>query len=248
MSKYPYLGVNELDQSRHAQPCSKKQKATQTVQKPHTLLFTPCIIFTFKSHQQFLHCFAIFLFILFCQSLFLLCFFFLRSILAVSSHFVVFLLLFFFLLEPWKESSVHPKAPWSTQSYSTLHTYILCKHGRHLHLISRNLLFPWCSFFSILPPSTLFSAGLPNTHTHTETTTCAPTQTAAQVWPQLFFMLQVPLFLPHPAQLYWKVVKILFPVSFSHYIFFYVHLTQPTPAVVETNSLNFIVFKGCWHL
>lgn len=174
--------------------------------------------------------------------------FFLRSILAVSSHFVVFLLLFFFLLEPWKESSVHPKAPWSTQSYSTLHTYILCKHGRHLHLISRNLLFPWCSFFSILPPSTLFSAGLPNTHTHTETTTCAPTQTAAQVWPQLFFMLQVPLFLPHPAQLYWKVVKILFPVSFSHYIFFYVHLTQPTPAVVETNSLNFIVFKGCWHL
>lgn len=94
-------------------------------------------------------------------------FFFLRSILAVSSHFVVFLLLFFFLLEPWKESSVHPKAPWSTQSYSTLHTYILCKHGRHLHLISRNLLFPWCSFFSILPPSTLFSAGLPNTHTHT---------------------------------------------------------------------------------
>lgn len=167
MSKYPYLGVNDLDQSRHAQPCSKKQKATQTVQKPHTLLFTPCIIFTFKSHQQFLHCFAIFLFILFCQSLFLLCFFFLRSILAVSSHFVVFLLLFFFLLEPWKESSVHPKAPWSTQSYSTLHTYILCKHGRHLHLISRNLLFPWCSFFSILPPSTLFSAGLPNTHTHT---------------------------------------------------------------------------------
>lgn len=120
MSKYPYLGVNELDQSRHAQPCSKKQKATQTVQKPHTLLFTPCIIFTFKSHQQFLHCFAIFLFILFCQSLFLLCFFFLRSILAVSSNFVVI----FFSLGTLKRELCSPQSPV---------VYPIILHPSHIH-------------------------------------------------------------------------------------------------------------------
>lgn len=155
MSKYPYLGVNELDQSRHAQPCSKKQKATQTVQKPHTLLFTPCIIFTFKSHQQFLHCFAIFVFILFCQSLFLLCFCFLRSILAVSSHFVV-------SWNPEKRALFIPK-PRGLPNHTPPFTHTSCAN-----MGVTSILFPaTSSFFSILPPSTLFSAGLTNTHTHT---------------------------------------------------------------------------------
>lgn len=168
MSKYPYLGVNELDQSRHAQPCSKKQKATQTVQKPHTLLFTPCIIFTFKSHQQFLHCFAIFLFILFCQSLFLLCFFFFK---VHSSSFISFCCFFccyfFFSWNPEKRALFTPK-PRGLPNHTPPFTHTSCAN-----MGVTSILFPATSSFHDalsspsfpLPPYSLLAS---LTHTHTQ--------------------------------------------------------------------------------
>lgn len=89
----------------------------------------------------------------FCQSLFLLCF--CSVILAVSSHFVV-------SWNPEKRALFTPK-PRGLPNHTPPFTHTSCAN-----MGVTSILFPaTSSFFSILPPSTLFSAGLTNTHTHT---------------------------------------------------------------------------------
>lgn len=51
MTKCPHLGVNELDQGRHAQPWRRKQKATQTVRMNPTPSSICLHHLSFKTHS-----------------------------------------------------------------------------------------------------------------------------------------------------------------------------------------------------
>lgn len=142
--------------------------------------------------------------------------------------------------------------PQTTPSYSALRPHILYKHGCYLSPFpaTSSLLYPsipWRSFSSIKPPpphSLKFTQTDCFLYSWANSSICS---TTALPFAPLFYVTNSPLFSQG------RKNTILLPLVWLHFFFFFFTLLlcsfyYSTVAVVESRSLKFTVFRGCWHL